>query len=196
MKFFISCVQSKNNDTLLWNPFQKGWLTMNVVFVAKKVTLTEDFKQKAEKKLLKIEKVLQNPTVNVAVTAVKDMAIVELTIKHNNYIFRAEKSAADKADALDDAVDTIIRQIRKNKTKLEKKLMQGLAEFRTEEEEKQFDVVKYKRFHLKPMDVTEAILQMNLLGHTFFMYRDAQTNGVNVVYRRKDGNYAVLESEI
>ena len=99
-------------------------------------------------------------------------------------------------DALDDAVDTIIRQIRKNKTRLEKKLTQGLVDFQTEEEEEQFDVVKYKKFNLKPMDVTEAILQMNLLGHTFFMYRDAQTNDVNVVYRRKDGNYAVLESEM
>ena len=79
---------------------------MNVVFVAKKVTLTDDFKQKAEKKLIKIEKVLQDPTVNVAVTAIKDMAIVELTIKNNNYIFRAEKSAVDKLDALDDAVDS------------------------------------------------------------------------------------------
>lgn len=69
-------------------------------------------------------------------------------------------------------------------------------DFQTEEEEDQFDVVKYKKFNLKPMDVTEAILQMNLLGHTFFMYRDAQTNDVNVVYRRKDGNYAVLESEM
>ena len=169
---------------------------MNVVFVAKKVTLTDDFKQKAEKKLIKIEKVLQDPTVNVAVTAIKDMAIVELTIKNNNYIFRAEKNAVDKLDALDDAVDTIIRQIRKNKTRLEKKLTQGLVDFQTEEEEDQFDVVKYKKFNLKPMDVTEAILQMNLLGHTFFMYRDAQTNDVNVVYRRKDGNYAVLESEM
>lgn len=102
----------------------------------------------------------------------------------------------DKLDALDDAVDTIIRQIRKNKTRLEKKLTQGLVDFQTEEEEDQFDVVKYKKFNLKPMDVTEAILQMNLLGHTFFMYRDAQTNDVNVVYRRKDGNYAVLESEM
>ena len=124
------------------------------------------------------------------------MAVVEITIKNNNYIFRAEKSAVDKLDALDDAVDTIIRQIRKNKTRLEKKLTQGLVDFQTEEEEEQFDVVKYKKFNLKPMDVTEAILQMNLLGHTFFMYRDAQTNDVNVVYRRKDGNYAVLESEM
>ena len=124
------------------------------------------------------------------------MAVVELTIKNNNYFFRAEKSAVDKLDALDDAVDTIIRQIRKNKTRLEKKLTQGLVDFQTEEEEEQFDVVKYKKFNLKPMDVTEAILQMNLLGHTFFMYRDAQTNDVNVVYRRKDGNYAVLESEM
>ena len=109
-------------------------------------------------------------------------------------MFRAEKTAADKMDALEDGVDTIIRQIRKNKTKLEKRLTQGVSEFPAEEEET-FDVVKYKKFALKPMGVEEAILQMNMLGHTFFMYRDADTDNIHVVYRRKDGNYAVLEPE-
>ena len=80
--FHFLCLKQKYDAH--WIGFQKGWLTMNVVFVAKKVTLTDDFKQKAEKKLIKIEKVLQDPTVNVAVTAIKDMAIVELTIKNNN----------------------------------------------------------------------------------------------------------------
>ena len=168
---------------------------MNVVFVGKKVTLTEDFKQKAEKKLQKIEKLIQEPAVNIVVSTVREQATVELTIKSGGFMFRAEKTALDKMDALEEGVDTIIRQIRKNKTRLEKRLTQGIAEFPPEEEEN-FEVVKYKKFVLKPMTVEEAILQMNLLGHTFFMYRDAQTDGINVVYRRKDGDYAVLEPEI
>ena len=167
---------------------------MNVVFVGKKVTLTEEFKQKAEKKIQKVERFIQEPVVNVAVSAVRDQATVELTIKSNGFMFRAEKTAADKMDALEDGIDTIIRQIRKNKTKLEKRLTQGMSDFPAEEEEI-FDVVKYKKFALKPMGVEEAILQMNMLGHTFFMYRDADTDSIHVVYRRKDGNYAVLEPE-
>ena len=167
---------------------------MNVLFVAKRVTLTDDFKKKAEKKLEKIEKLLPDPTVNIAVSALRESATVEITIKHGSLIFRAEKTAADKLDALEDGVDTIIRQIRRNKTRLKKQLTQGLPDFSVEEEET-FDVVRYKRFACKPMDVTEAILQMNLLGHSFFLYRDAETDSINVVYRRKDGNYAVLEPE-
>ncbi len=167
---------------------------MNVLFSSKKVTLTDDFKKKAEKKLEKIEKFLPDSTVNVTVSAVRESAIVEITIRHGSLLFRAEKTAADKLDALEEGVDTIIRQIRKNKTRLKKQLTQGLPDF-PEEEEERFDVVRYKRFALKPMDVTEAILQMNLLDHAFFVYRDAETDGINVVYRRKDGNYAVLEPE-
>lgn len=169
---------------------------MNVVFTAKKVNLTDDFKQKAEKKLLKIEKFLQDPTVYVSIATIRNMAVVELTIKQDSLLFRAEKSAPDKLEALEEGVDTLIRQIRKNKTKLEKRLTQGMLDFQSEEEEEQFEVVKYKRFALKPMDVTEAILQMNLLGHTFFVYRDAETDHINVVYRRRDGDYAVLEPEV
>lgn len=167
---------------------------MNVVFVGKKVTLTEDFKQKAEKKLQKIEKLVQEPVANVVVSAVREQATVELTIKSGGFMFRAEKTATDKLDALEDGVDTIIRQIRKNKTRLEKRLTQSITELPPDEEDS-FEVVKYKKFVLKPMSVEEAILQMNLLGHTFFMYRDAHTDGINVVYRRKDGDYAVLEPE-
>ena len=100
-------------------------------------------------------------------------------------IFRAERSAEDKNVALDDAIDKIIRQIRKNK--------EAFAE--PVPEDNDYEVIKYKKFKMRPMDVEEAILQMNLLDHQFFMFTNAKTGQINVVYLRDDGNYAVLEPD-
>ncbi|MDK2932499.1 MAG: putative sigma-54 modulation protein [Clostridiales bacterium] len=108
--------------------------------------------------------------------------------------------------SIDRVVDALERQIRKNKTRLEKKLKEnafaltgdnGKVHVNNEEfeEEKDFNVVKTKRFAIKPMDIEEAILQMNLLGHQFFVFSNADTEEVNVVYRRKDGNYGLIEPE-
>ena len=112
-------------------------------------------------------------------------------------IFRAEQRAADKNDALDACIDKIIRQIRKNKTKIEKRLRDNAfagASYEDEvEEQTQFEVIKHKAFELRPMSLDEAILQMNMLGHSFFMFKNGNTGDVNVVYKRDDGNYAVLE---
>lgn len=128
----------------------------------------------------------------------RDKIILELTVKYNSIIFRSERTAADKNDALDDAIDKIIRQIRKNKTKVEKKLKDSAfkeAFAEPVEEVSDYNVIKEKKFKLRPMDVEEAILQMNMLGHTFFMFMNAQTGNINVVYKRDDGNYAVLEPD-
>jgi len=102
-------------------------------------------------------------------------------------------------DAFDKCVDSLIRQIRKNKTKVEKRLRSGslddLVGVSNEAEEASFNVVRSKKIQLKPEDVEEAILQMNMLGHQFYMFLNAQTNKVNVVYLRKDGDYGVLEPD-
>ncbi|MBQ8932498.1 MAG: HPF/RaiA family ribosome-associated protein, partial [Ruminiclostridium sp.] len=115
--------------------------------------------------------------------------------KTANLIFRAEHKASDKTDAFDAAIDRIIRQIRKNKTKVEKQLHNTIKESFDDvvEEQVEFEVVKHKKFILKPMTVDEAILQMNMVGHSFFMFKNAENGEVNVVYKRDDGNYAVLE---
>ena len=172
---------------------------MNVVFVGKKVTLTEDFKQKAEKKLQKIEKLIQEPAVNIVVSTVREQATVELTIKSGGFMFRAEKTALDKMDALEEGVDTIIRQIRKNKTRLEKaKKVDPNIDFPDalyDEPDEEIHVVRTKSFYVKVMTPEEAILQMNMLGHQFFMFRDDSTGEINVVYRRKDGDYGLLVPE-
>ena len=99
-------------------------------------------------------------------------------------------------DALDDAVDTLIRRIRKNKTKLQKKVKSSAFEVASDldsyPEEDSFDVIRTKEVELRPMSADEAILQMNLLGHTFFVYRDAETGDVNVVYRRSEDGYGII----
>lgn len=124
------------------------------------------------------------------------MIILELTVKYNGMIYRAEQTAKDKNDALDVTIDRIIRQIRKQKTKVEKSLranaFEGLA---PEQEEAEYEVIREKKFQLRPMSVDEAILQMNLLDHSFFMFKNAETGVVNVVYKRDEGNYAVLVPE-
>ena len=103
--------------------------------------------------------------------------------------------------SIDMVIDKLERQIRKNKTKLGKRIRQESVipdnfEIKEEiEEEQNFKVVKSKRFAIKPMDVEEAILQMNLLGHNFFVFSNAETDEVNVVYKRKDGNYGLIEPE-
>lgn len=134
----------------------------------------------------------------IVMSEVKNQIVLELTVKYNSIIFRAERTAVDKNAALDDAIDKIIRQIRKNKTKVEKKLKdsafkESFAE--PVEEVSEYSVIKEKKFKLRPMSVDEAILQMNLLSHEFFMFLNAQNGAVNVVYKRDDGNYGLLTAD-
>ena len=114
-------------------------------------------------------------------------------------IFRAEESAPNMNDAFDACIESLIRQIRKNKTKIEKKMHSGAFDdfvgAETVDEEINFNIVRTKTIPLKPQDVEEAILQMNMLGHQFYMFFNSLTEKVNVVYIRKDGGYGVLEPE-
>jgi putative sigma-54 modulation protein len=122
---------------------------------------------------------------------------LELTVRYDQMLFRAEQTAVDKNDALDAAIDKIIRQIRKNKTRLEKRLKDNAfkQEFQDSVEEADISVIRTKKFKLRPMAAEEAILQMNMLGHDFFMFRNATTGEINVVYRRQDEGYAILEPD-
>lgn len=171
---------------------------MTTTYIAKKITLNDSFKEQSEKKLVKLDRFLQGSTATVKLTPLKDDITIELTVKCNNIIFRAESTGLDKFDVLDDCIDTIIRKIRKNKTKLEKRMHSSIPDGddgNVDVFESEPLVVKTKSFSVKPMDIEEAILQMEMLGHSFFVYRDADTNDVNVVYKRADGKYAVIESE-
>ncbi|MBE6889509.1 MAG: ribosome-associated translation inhibitor RaiA [Ruminococcaceae bacterium] len=171
---------------------------MKVTITAKKLTISQAFTDYAEQKLnAKLDRFFpEEAEAKITLAERRDMIILELTVKYNGIIYRAEQSAKDKNDALDVTVDRIIRQIRKQKTKVEKSLRaNAFAGLEPEAEEKEYEVIRYKTFALKPMTVDEAILQMNLLGHEFFMFKNAESGLVNVVYRREEGNYSVLVPE-
>ena len=171
---------------------------MKVTIAAKKLDISQAFTDYAEQKLgAKLDRFFPDEAeAKITLAERRDQIILELTVKYNGIIYRAEQSAKDKNDALDVTIDRIIRQIRKQKTKVEKSLRAGaFAGLEPEAEEKEYEVIRYKTFALKPMTVDEAILQMNLLGHEFFMFKNAESGLINVVYRREEGNYSVLVPE-
>ena len=173
---------------------------MKTTITAKKMQIPQNFTAHAETRInSRLGKFFGDEAdAKSVMSEVKNQIVLELTVKYNSMIYRAERSAEDKAVALDDAIDKIIRQIRKNKTRIEKKLKdtafkEAFAE--PVEEVSDYEIIKDKKFKLRPMNVEEAILQMNLLSHEFFMFLNADTGVINVVYKRDDGNYAPLEPD-
>ena len=168
---------------------------MKVTITAKKLNLSQSFTEYAEQKLnAKLDRFFpEEADAKITLSERRDMIILELTVSYNGIIYRAEQTAKDKNDALDVTIDRIIRQIRKQKTKVEKNLRAGaFAGLDPEPEEAEYEVIRYKEFEARAMTVDEAILRMNLLGHKFFVFKDADSGVINVVYKRDEGNYAVL----
>lgn len=178
---------------------------MKITITGRKVNLRDNFKERVQKKLAKFDRIFEeDAAANVTVTLEKNRQTVEVTIRQGGMVYRAESTAMEMNDALDAVVDALGRQIRKNKTRLEKRMhTSDLENFLQEEavsalegeEENDYQIVRSKHFPVKPLDVEEAILQMNMVGHQFYMYRNAQSGEINVVYRRKDGTYGLLEPD-
>ena len=176
----------------------------NTNFITRKCTLKDSFIERAEHKLAKVYKLLgEGTTADVTVSTDNDDQKVEITAKNGSLILRAEEVSNDRIEALDKAVDSLIRKIRKNKTRLERKIKgaPSIDSFFAEDPEKiyeetAFDIVREKRVQMKPQFVEEAILEMNLLGHNFYMFFNAETEEVNVIYKRKDGKYGLLMAEV
>jgi putative sigma-54 modulation protein len=174
---------------------------MNVKIIGRKVNLRENFKKLVNKKLARFERIFdEDADAAVTVTWERNRQTVEITIKQRGVVYRAEASDFEMNDALDQAVSALGRQIRKNKTRLAKQLRAGaledyMAEELYNEEPEDFEVVKTKKFSVKPLSVEEAILQMNLLDHQFFMFRNVETEEINVVYKRNSGGYGLLEPD-
>jgi putative sigma-54 modulation protein len=171
---------------------------MNVTISAKKMQVGQSFTDYAKSRLSnKLDRFFgEEADAKITLRPEQNNVTLELTVKYDNLIYRSEQTAADKNDALDACIDKIIRAIRKHKTRVEKRLRENAfmdAYVDEVEEQSVYQVVKHKQFVLRPMSTDEAILQMNMLGHTFFMFKNAETGETNVVYRRKDGDYAVLE---
>ncbi len=173
---------------------------MKITTIGRKCTLRDSFKEHAEKKLTKIERFFgDSAEAKITATVEKNEQIVEVTVNNNGMIFRSQERAENMNDALDLCIDSLIRQIRKNKTRIEKKLRSGaFDEFIAEPsyEEDEYEVVRAKTVSLRPQTADEAILNMNLVGHKFYMFLNAETGKVCVVYVRKDGGYGLLEPEV
>lgn len=176
---------------------------MKFTFTCRKVSLNDSVKEYAEKKISKLERYFHDDAEAIVIFCVeKDhRCVVEVTIASGGTMFRSQEESRDGdiRSAIDAVAANIDRQIRKNKTRLSKRLRQeALVPAMPEEfevlEEKEFDVVRTKRVTVKPMSTEEAILQMNLLGHDFFVYRN-ENNVISIVYRRKNGGYGLLETD-
>lgn len=173
---------------------------MNIMITGRKFNLKDSFRDYAEQKMKKIQRIFGDEAdVKITVTVEKEWQTVETTVKKDGVLYRAECSADRMEDALDKTIDDLVRKLRKNKTRIEKKLRDVAPEIpepiSEEGEEGEIKIVKSKHFPIKPMDAEEAVLQMNLIGHQFFMFRNMNSGEINVVYRRKDGNYGLLAPE-
>lgn len=172
---------------------------MKITYTERKVNLRDNFKDRVEKKLKKFDRVFSDEAQAFVVATVdKNSQTVEITIKDKSMVYRAEKTMPEMNDAVDKCVDVLGRQLRKNKSRLEKRLRQGsleelVAPVEEPVDEDEFEVVRIKEIPVKPITVEEAILQMNMVGHKFYMFTNADTNDVNVVYLRDDGKYGLLQ---
>ena len=173
------------------------------------IEVTEAIRAYVEKKVGKLERYFSDSPeatvhVNLKVYTEKT-AKVEVTIPLPYLVLRAEETSPDLYASIDLVVDKLERQIRKFKTKINRKSRETgrnntkaavfLVGEETEETPSELDIVRTKRLSLKPMDSEEAVLQMNMLGHNFFIFEDAETNGTSIVYRRKDGKYGLIETD-
>lgn len=175
---------------------------MRFQYTEKKVTLPENVHKYAEKKVMKLERFFgTDADALVTFSVEKNRNNVEITVHAAGTYFRASESTSDMFASIDAAVATIERQIRKNKTRLEKKLKAGPIEWTDtgvgpvdeEEESGDFTIVRTKRFSIKPMTPQEAILQMNLLEHEFYAFLNSEdADAFSVVYRRKNGGYGLI----
>ncbi len=175
---------------------------MKLTFVGKKFEIRQAQKDWAERKLGKLDKYFDDDAdVKLVMGKIRDKFTVECTVSAKGTMFRVEEANDDLYLAIDHIVPAIERQIRKNKTRLAKRLRSGAAEQvivdepEIAPEEKEFKIVKTKAVPKKPMSPEEAILQMNLLGHNFFIFENSELNDISLVYKRKDGDYGLIEFE-
>ncbi|WP_163183102.1 ribosome hibernation-promoting factor, HPF/YfiA family [Neobacillus sedimentimangrovi] len=179
---------------------------MNYHVRGENIEVTPAIREYVEKKISKLERYFNeapDAKVNVNLRFNPDKSSkVEVTIPLPHLVLRAEETNSDMYAAIDLITDKLERQIRKHKTKVNRKFREkGNVDFQfsvtnTNDtyDEEELEVVRTKRFDLKPMDSEEAILQMNLLGHNFYVFTNAVTNRTNVVYKRKDGRYGLIEA--
>ena len=178
---------------------------MEIIIHGDKVKVTKAMSDYIEEKLQRLDKYLENSE-NVRASVIEKVKNheqrVEITIPLKSFILRSEETKDDFYAAVDKTIDKLERQVRKNKTRLMSKKVKQSYDFNfdsivldKDEEKEDKKIVKRKTIEVKPMNEEEAILQMELLGHQFYMYKDSETNKPAVVYKRNDSNYGIIESE-
>ncbi len=185
---------------------------MNIHIRGEHMILTEALREYAERKIGKLERYFERPLdtdVHITLSVIRELHVVEVTIPIPGLLLRAEERSEDMYASIDLVMEKLEQQIRKHKSKVTRKTRHSnnsKAVFKEasiapisiaveEEEDDDYDVVKTKRFQFKPMDVEEAILQMNLVGHNFYVFANSDTSHVNVVYKRNDGRYGLIEPD-
>ena len=176
---------------------------MKFTIHGKKLEVTDAIKDYIESKIGRLDKYFEDPSninTTVVIKLVGKKQVVEVTINTHSFVIRGEESNNDLYASIDLVSDKIERQIRKNKTRMHKKINKDKIkdfnlEYEVENEEKSDVIVKRKVIETKPMDEEEAILQMELLGHDFFVFKNANTDEFNILYKRKDGDYGIIETK-
>lgn len=174
---------------------------MKCIIRGEKIRITSAISEYVETKISRLDKYFKSDDVkaNVLVKVKGKNQSVEVTIPYDKYTLRGEETKDDLYAAIDLVVDKLEGQIRKTKSKLKKQIKKNETVLNfdyelSEEEEYKNKIVKRKQLELKPMSEEEAILQLELLGHDFFIYKDVHTNEIDILYKRKDGNYGVIET--
>ncbi len=173
---------------------------MKINIIGRQLNVYEDTKELVEKKLAKLDKYFKSEAdATVTLSRKRNVSTLEITINAAGTLLRSEVDADDFKTALDQSIDHIEGQIRKNKTKLAKKTRNATFDFEAamaefpDEEEDNAPIIRVKKFEYHPMSAEEAIMQMNLLGHAFYVFNDIESGDTCVVYQRKDGNYGLIE---
>ena len=183
--------------------FEKGARHMKFTFAEKKMEASENLRDYTIRKVSKLDKFFKKEgDASITFSIERGRYQAEITIRSGGMYYRASETTNDMYASVDSGVAAIERQIRKNKTRLEKRLRDGSLNFEAapavpeDDEAEQFDVIRTKRFSIKPMSTEEAILQMNLLGHEFFAFKNTdEDEAFSVVYKRKNGGYGLISDD-
>ena len=180
---------------------------MTFTFTGKKYEVADELKAYAEKKIGKIDKLFRTESdASVTFSAERGRCTAEVTLRNNGMFYRVSEVTSDMFASIDSACAALVRQVRKNKTRLEKRLRDGAFErtaapepvpvWDDDEEETEYTIARTKRFSIQPMFPEDAVMQMDLLGHTFFAFRNRDDDeAFSVVYKRKDGSYGMIVAE-
>lgn len=170
---------------------------MKLTVLTRKYELTDDVKARLQKKLDKLDKFFPKETeAKVSLQEEANKVRVEVTIRQGGTFFRSEETDKEVYNAIDRVEDVLERQIRKNRTRLDKKIhfaKDTFADLGADDKEDELKISKIKKFEISPMSVEEAVMQMNLLSHEFYIFKNIDTGAINVVYKRKNDSYGVIE---